>query len=200
MVMKMEAQTNRIQLVPADCIFILINIEPSSLTIDSRDAPVLIRNAISLAKIAKCFEIPTIMTTIGVNTFGGPLLPQLQMIYPNEDPIECNTLSIWENRTVICSTGEDRPKKNCYGRSLDEFLRCPFCHTSPSVGWIRSYIVSDACAELNDVDNDFAIERMIEAGAVSLDCSRLLVNFQAYPSLNDSDTPDSGLIREFYYT
>jgi nicotinamidase-related amidase len=97
----MKAQMIDKKLAPFNCVAILIDFQkhlPS--TIDSVDVRALIENAFDLARILNSLGIPTIWTTIGAKSFGGPLLPQIQMIFSNLQPIECTTTNVWEDNRV----------------------------------------------------------------------------------------------------
>jgi len=74
------------QLTPNNCAVILVDYQSQlALTISSTDEETLIHNAINLAKIAKTFNIPTVLTTIGETSFGGPIFSKLQEIFPDQN-------------------------------------------------------------------------------------------------------------------
>ena len=174
----METQTILGQLTPGNCIFILVNYQTKlAFTINSKDLPTLIDNAVHLAKIARSFEIPLILTTIGAETFGGPLLSPLRSAFPDQDPINCNKLSIGENRRISAEMKRIARKKLVMAGLWTNFTVALSAIQALQAGY-EVFIVSDACAELSDTDNDMAVQRMIEAGAVPLDCSRILLHFQ----------------------
>ena len=78
----MGMQITQNKLIPFNCVGILIDFQKRLLsTIDSTDVKTLIEKAFDLTWILDSFGIPTILTTIGARRFGGPLLPQLQMIF-----------------------------------------------------------------------------------------------------------------------
>jgi len=174
----METQTILGQLTPGNCIFILVNYQTKlAFTINSKDLPALIDNAVHLAKIARSFEIPLIFTTIGAETFGGPLLSPLRLAFPDQDPINCNNLSIWKNRRISAELKRIGRRKLVMAGLWTNFTVALSAIQALQAGY-EVFIVSDACAELSKADNDMAVQRMIEAGAVPLDCSRILLHFQ----------------------
>lgn len=168
------------QLTPGNCIFIMINYQTKlAFTINSKDLPVLTNNAVRLAKIARTFEIPILLTTICADSFGGPLLSPLQKVFPDQDPIDCNKLNVWENGRASAVLKKLGRKKLVMAGLWTDFSVAVSAIQALRSGY-EVYIVSDACAELSAADNDMAVQKMIEAGAVPLDSSRLLLHFKAY--------------------
>src|SRR5689334_6459020 len=62
------------------------------LSIQTHDRAQLTRNIVGLARAARTFEVPTVLTTMATRDFGGPLLPELEEI--------CGDLRV-ETRTAI---------------------------------------------------------------------------------------------------
>ncbi len=174
----MENFTSLNQLTPGNCSILLINYQTKlAFTINSRDLQPLIDNALCLARLARTFEIPTILTTICADSFGGPLLTPLQKAFPDQDPIDCNKLSIWESRSVIRTVNKMGRRKLVMSGLWTNFSVAVSAIQALQAGY-EVYVVTDACAELSSTDNDMAVQRMIEAGAVSLACSQIVLHFQ----------------------
>jgi hypothetical protein len=57
----------------------------------------LINNTVGLAKAAKLFKIPVILTTVLAEKFSGPILPELKQIFPEQEPIDRNGNNPWED-------------------------------------------------------------------------------------------------------
>ena len=49
------------------------------------DRQVLINNVVGLAKAAKAFKIPTILTTVETASFSGYMWPQLLRVFPDQN-------------------------------------------------------------------------------------------------------------------
>jgi len=181
---------------PGSCVFILINYQTKlAFTINSKAVSGLIRNAVRLAEIAEFHGVPTILTTIGMNSFGGPLLSQIQAVFPGQEPIDCDTVSIWENGRVSASLKEKGRKKLVMAGLWTNFSVALSAIQARMAGY-KVYIVSDACGELNDADNEAAIQRMIETGVVPLDCSQVFSIFQTGHPSRETSSPDSKRIQE----
>jgi len=169
------------QITPYNCVFVLVNYQTKlASTIDSKDVLPVIDTALLLAKTAKIFEIPTILTTIGGDTYGGPLLMPLRMVFPNKRPFNCDTLSVWEDRKVAAALKKTTRKTIVMAGLWTNFSLTLSTIHAVQAGY-RVYVVSDGCGELSEEDDKIAAQRMVEAGAVLIDSSQILLQFQDYP-------------------
>lgn len=50
--------------------------------------------------LAKAFKVPTILTTVAAKSFGGPIFPELQAVFPKQSPIDRTTMNTWEDKRV----------------------------------------------------------------------------------------------------
>src|ERR1700754_3440573 len=69
------------------------------LTLRSHQAAEVITNATAVAKAARIFEIPTLLTT----TFAErqDLIKEIQDVFPEQKPIDRTTLNSWEDTRVV---------------------------------------------------------------------------------------------------
>ena len=168
------------QINPHNCIFVLVNYQTKlASTISSKDVAPVIDTALLLAKTAKTFEIPIILTTICAHTFGGPLLTPLRTVLPNREPIDCRTLSVWEDKEVSAVLEKIGRKKLVMAGFWTNFSLTLSAIQALQAGF-KVYIVSDACGDLSDGDDKVAVRRMIAAGAVVVNSSQLLFQFHNY--------------------
>src|SRR5712672_3762960 len=73
---------------PEDSILVLIDHQPYQFTnLNSHEPTMIINNVIGLAKTAKVFNVPTILTTV-VEERGGYLIKGLQDVFPDQKPID----------------------------------------------------------------------------------------------------------------
>src|SRR5713226_1787932 len=88
-------------LTPENCAVLLIDHQPSQLAnVNSHDPTMVINNVTALAKTAKAFGVPTILTTINVKR-GGELFKQVQAVFPDQKPIDRTFINSWEDRRVV---------------------------------------------------------------------------------------------------
>src|SRR5581483_11159025 len=85
-------------LTPDNCTLLLIDHQPSQLAnVNSHDPTIVINNVTGLAKTAKAFGIPTILTTIAAKR-GGAIFKQIQDVFPDQKPIDRSFINSWEDR------------------------------------------------------------------------------------------------------
>src|SRR5258705_3898736 len=88
-------------LTPENCAVLLIDHQPSQLAnVNSHEPTMVINNVTALAKTAKAFGVPTILTTINAAR-GGELFKQVQAVFPDQKPIDRTFINSWEDRRVV---------------------------------------------------------------------------------------------------
>jgi nicotinamidase-related amidase len=74
-------------LTPENCVVILIDHQPFQFAgLRSHDSQTVISNVVGLAKTAKIFKVPALLTTV-LEENGGLILKQLQDEFPEQKPI-----------------------------------------------------------------------------------------------------------------
>lgn len=66
----------------------------------SHDPTLIVNNVVGLAKAAKTFNVPAILTTVTAER-GGHLLKGIQDVFPAQKPIDRTTLNSWEDQRVV---------------------------------------------------------------------------------------------------
>src|SRR6202049_5186319 len=85
---------------PEDSILVLIDHQPYQIAnLNSHEPTMIINNVIALAKLAKVFNVPTILTTILAER-GGYLIKGLQDVYPQQKPIDRTFINTWQDEHV----------------------------------------------------------------------------------------------------
>src|SRR5687767_15515666 len=82
-------------LTPDNCALILIDHQPFQFAgLRSHDSQTIINNVVGLAKSAKAFKVPTLLSTV-VEERGGLLLRQLQDVFPDQKPVNRTFINTW---------------------------------------------------------------------------------------------------------
>jgi hypothetical protein len=63
----------------------------------------VVNNVVGLAKGAKAFDVPTILTTV-IEERGGYLIKQLQEVFPDQKPIGRTFINTWEDEKTSSSS------------------------------------------------------------------------------------------------
>lgn len=85
-------------LTSENCTIILID-HPPQMTFGATniDRQTLMNNVVGLAKAAKMFNVPVILTTVETESFFGYMWPQITKLFPNQKSIERTSMNTWED-------------------------------------------------------------------------------------------------------
>jgi nicotinamidase-related amidase len=123
----------------------------------------VINNVTALAKTAKIYGIPTILTTINTNR-GGQILSQVQAVFPDQKPIDRTFINSWEDKRIV-----DAVKKTGRKKLVIAALWSEMCLAQPAIHAMGEgydvYVVTDASGGVSSEAHDMAIRRLVAAGA-----------------------------------
>src|SRR3954451_183527 len=154
-------------LTPAESVLILIDHQPFQFAnLHSHEPMMVVNNVIGLAKAAKIFNVPTILTTV-VEDRGGKLIKGLQAIFPDQKPIDRTFINTWEDARVV-----DAVKKTGRKKLMVAALWSEVCLAMPAIQAAGEgsevYAVTDASGGVTREAHDMAVQRMILAGVVPI--------------------------------
>ncbi|HZR18731.1 MAG TPA: hydrolase [Verrucomicrobiae bacterium] len=154
-------------LTPENSVLILIDHQPFQFAnTRNMDPTMILNNTIGLAKAAKAFKVPTILTTV-VKDRGGNLPQALQAVFPDQVPIDRTTLNTWEDSRVV-----DLVKKTGRKKIVFAALWTEICLAFPAIHALGDgydvYVVTDASGGVSVEAHERAIQRLVQAGAVPL--------------------------------
>jgi len=154
-------------LTPENCVLILIDHQPFQFAgLRSHDSQTIVNNVVGLAKTAKVFGVPTLLTTV-VEERGGYLLKQLQEVFPDQKPINRTFINTWEDGRVV-----DWVKKTGRKKVVIAALWTEICLAFPAIqaageGY-EVYAVTDASGGTSLEAHEVAIQRMVQAGVTPI--------------------------------
>src|SRR3712207_5658720 len=89
-------------ITPQNSTLILIDHEPQFIfSLASMDRGQLLNNVAGLAKTAKLFGVPTIITSGTAQAFAGPVIPEITSVFPNQPIIDRTNINAWEDRRIV---------------------------------------------------------------------------------------------------
>lgn len=150
---------------PEDSVLVLIDHQPFQLTnLNSHDPHMAVNAATGLAKAAKVFNVPTILTSV-IADRGGKIFPQITDVFPDQDVIDRTFVNTWEDKKVV-----DAVKATGRKQLIIAGLWTEVCVAMPTIqalgeGWDDVTVVTDACGGVSIEAHEVAIQRMIRAGA-----------------------------------
>lgn len=157
---------------------ILVDHQPQMLFgVQSADRQTIINNTVGLAKTAKVFNAPIILTTVAAETFSGPIHPHIQELFPNHKPIDRTTMNSWEDENFV-----EAVKKTGRKKLIMAALWTEVCLAFPVIAAIKDgyevYIVTDASGGTTTEAHNMSIQRMIQAGAIPVTWQAVLLEYQ----------------------
>lgn len=159
------AKESRELITKDNSVLILIDHQPQTLFgIASHDRQTVINNVEALAKTAKAFGIPTILTTVAATTFTGPLIPEIRNVFPNQEVYDRTSLNTWADKRIVDAVKKTGRKKLIFAGVWTEL-----CLALPVLSAIEDgyevYFVADASGGSSVEAHQLGIQRMIQAGA-----------------------------------
>lgn len=150
-------------LTPENCVLLLIDHQPFQLAnVNSHDPTLVINNVTGLAKTAKAYGIPTILTTVNEGR-GGAIFKQLQEVFPDQKPIDRTFINAWQDQRVVAAVNKTGRKKLIIAALWTEMcLAMPAIHAMGD-GY-DVYVVTDASGGVTPEAHDIAIRRLVAAG------------------------------------
>jgi nicotinamidase-related amidase len=165
-------------LSPQNSVVILIDHQPQmAFATRSIDTGSLVNNVTGLAKAAKVFAVPTVLTTVAAKSFSGPIFPSIQAVFPEQDPIDRTTMNSWEDPNFLAAV-----KKTGRKKLIIAALWTEVCLMGPALGAIDDgyevYVVTDASGGVTTEAHEIAIERMMMAGAMPVTWLQVMLEWQ----------------------
>lgn len=149
---------------PEDSVVVLIDHQPYQLAnMNSHEPQMVVNNATALAKAAKAFGVPTILTSV-IAKQGGLLFPQITDVFPGQEVIDRTFINTWEDQKVV-----EAAKATGRKQLIIAGLWTEICVAMPAIqalgeGWDVT-VVTDASGGVSTEAHEVAIQRMIAAGA-----------------------------------
>jgi nicotinamidase-related amidase len=148
---------------------------PQLLSVTSHNPATVANNVTALAKAAKVFNVPTLLTT-GVAEHQ-PLLKEIQAVFPDQKPIDRTGLCSWDDRRVV-----DWVKQTGRKRLVIAGLWTEICLNLAVQGALGDgyhvYIVPDASGGADAESHAIAVQRMVQAGAIPISTLAYAVELQ----------------------
>jgi nicotinamidase-related amidase len=151
-------------LTPENCVLLLIDHQPFQLAnVNSHEPTMVINNVTALARTAKVYGIPTILTTVNEER-GGAIFKQVQAVFPDQKPINRTFINSWEDHRVVEAVkGTGRKKVVMAALWTEMCLAMPAIHAMGD-GY-DVYVVTDASGGVSPEAHDMGIRRVEAAGA-----------------------------------
>jgi nicotinamidase-related amidase len=184
-------------LTPENCQIIFIDQQPQmAFGVQSIDRQVLKNNVVGLAKAARVFNIPTTITSVETESFSGPTFPELLDVFPGQPILERSSMNSWDDQKVRDALAANGRKKVVVAGLWTEVCNTTFALCAMLEGEYEIYMVADASGGTSKDAHDFAMQRMIQAGAVPMTWQQVLLEWQRDWARRDTYNEVMAIVRE----
>jgi nicotinamidase-related amidase len=162
-------------LTPENSALIVIDYQPSQVAaVTSIDHDLLSRNIVSVARLAKTYRLPIVLSTVNVANGQGPTIPELKEVLADDIEIDRTQINSWEDldfRRAVEATGRKK--------LIMTALWTEVCLAFPALDALRAgyevFPIVDAVGGTSPEAHRAGLERILQAGGqpiswVSLAC------------------------------
>jgi nicotinamidase-related amidase len=155
-------------LTPQNSAIALIDYQPAMYQgVQSHDRLVPFNNVQVLAKTAKLFAIPTVISTVASGTFSGPFMPEVTALFPEIEVIDRTSMNSWLDANF---------RKAVHALGRKKIVICGLwteaCVMFPTLDMLKEgfeiYIAADACGDVSLEAHNRAMDRAVQAGAIPI--------------------------------
>jgi nicotinamidase-related amidase len=173
-------------LTPDNCVITLIDLQPQMLFgVANFDRQSIINNNVALAKTARVFDLPVVLSSVETKSFSGNFWPQVQAVFPQMTPIERTTMNSWDDANFVAAIKKTGRKKIVLAGLWTET-----CVALPTIQAIHDgfevFVVEDCCGDVSQLAHDNSMNRVVQAGARPVTALSVLLELQRDWALKDT--------------
>ena len=152
-------------LTPQNSALVVIDYQPLQLQVmTSMDREALVDNIVSVARLARTYDLPVVLSTVNAADGQGNTLPEIKAALPDTTEIDRTTMNAWEDvefRQAVKATGRKK--------LIMTALWTEICLAFPTLDALREgyeiYPVVDAVGGTSPEAHRAGLERIAQAGA-----------------------------------
>lgn len=166
-------------LSPENSALLIIDYQPIQVSsIVSMDRALLVDNIVRVARTAKAYKLPIVLSTVNVKTsVNKPTIAELQEVLPGIPQYDRTTINAWEDEEFVTAVRETGRRK-----LILTALWTEACLTFPALDALREgydvYPVVDAVGGTSVEAHGAALQRVIQAGCKPVSWVQLLCELQ----------------------
>ncbi|GAA4313148.1 hydrolase [Streptomyces venetus] len=165
-------------LTPDNCAVLFVDHQPQMFFgTGSGDRTAIINSTVGLARAARAFDVPVVLSTVAAESFSGPLLPQLAEVFPEQKAVDRTSMNAWEDVNFV-----EAVKATGREKLVIAGLWTEVCVVLPALSALAQgyevYVVTDASGGVSPQAHEHAIQRMVQAGAVPVTWVQVLLELQ----------------------
>ena len=175
---KLAQRTEKGLLTPDNCVLAIIDLQPQMLFgVANFDRQTIINNNLVLAKAARVFGVPVVLTNVETKSFSGNMWPQVQAVFPDQQPIERSSMNSWDDANFVAAVQKTGRRK-----LIISGLWTETCVALPTVQALHDgyevYVAEDCCGDVSALAHDNAMSRVVQAGAKPVTALSVLLEWQ----------------------
>ena len=165
-------------LTPDSCVVALIDLQPQMLFgVANFDRQTVIEMNVLLAKAARVFDVPVVLTTVETKGFSGNLWPQIEAVFPDRTPIERSSMNSWDVPDFVGAVERTGRRKIVLAGLWTE--TCVALATVQALhDGYEVYVVEDCCGDVSQLAHENAMKRVVQAGAKPVTALSVLLEWQ----------------------
>ena len=152
-------------LTPQNAALLIIDFQPVQVSsIVTMEKRLLIANVVNLAKTAKLYDLPVVLTTVNVATgLNTPTITPITDVLPGVTPIDRTAINAWEDEDFVAAV---KATGRC--KLIMVALWTEVCLAFPALDALREgfdvFAVVDAVGGTSQLAHQAGIDRVVQAG------------------------------------
>jgi nicotinamidase-related amidase len=165
-------------LSPQDATLLIVDHQAGlAFGVGSTDRQLLLNNTVALAKTAKVFQIPVVVSTSASKVYSGPLMPAIRGVLGDVPSFERRNMNAWEDGVVRAEIDKISRRKLIVSGLLTEAC-VSFPVLSALADGYEVSVVADTCGGITADSHSLALRRMEAAGATLTSWLQVLLELQ----------------------
>lgn len=182
-------------ITPQNAALVLIDYQPAMYQgVESHDRLSVMHNVQILAKAAKVFGLPTLLSTVAKDSFAGPFMPEVTELFPKSEVIDRSSINAWLDTRFRRSIEAMGRKKIVLGGLWTEA-----CVMFPTLELLNAgyevYVPTDACGDVTPEAHERAVDRLVQAGAVPMTSLQVAFELQQDWARGETYEPVMDILR-----
>jgi nicotinamidase-related amidase len=166
-------------LTPENAALLIVDYQPIQVSsIMSMDREALVENIVRVAKTAKAYGLPTVVSTVNVKTgVNKPMISQLQDVLAGIEPLDRTAINAWEDAEFLAAVKATGRRK-----LIMTALWTEACLAFPALDALREgyevYAVVDAVGGTSVDAHRAGLERIVQAGTKPVSWVQVICELQ----------------------
>jgi nicotinamidase-related amidase len=164
-------------LTPEESVLVLVDHQAFQFAnMHSHEPQLVVGNVVALAKTAKVFGVPTILTTV-LEERGGYLIKAIRDVFPDQKPINRSFINAWQDARLV-----EAVRKTGRRKLVIAGLWTEVCVAMPALQAqgesFDVYAVTDASGGVSVEAHAMGVQRMVQAGIKPITWLAVLCEWQ----------------------